>query len=908
MKRNYLYYLLVVILLLASCEKDPLAATTSIDTQEVTSIAATAAIGGGRISSDGKPTIKECGLEWCTASDFKSYIFNCASEKATLGDFSCEMTDLTDATTYYVRSYAKNNYGTIYGPIVSFTTLEIVLPTVTISEVTDITITSATVGGEVTNDGNADVTERGIVYGTNQNPTIDDNKVSSGNGLGTFTCQLTELQDGVTYHVRAYAVNSKGVAYGEEKSFNTVEIVVPTVNTSAVTDITITSATVSGEVTNDGNADVTERGIVYGTNQYPTIDDSKVSSGSGLGSFNCHLADLQDGVTYYVRAYAVNSKGIAYGEEKSFNTVEIVVPTIITSSVTGISYTSVTISGNVTSDGGASVTERGVVYSTSQNPTIDDSKVSSGSGLGLFNCHLANLQDGVTYYVRAYAVNSKGTAYGEEKSFTTKAIVVPTIITSSATNISYTSATVGGNVTDDGGASITERGIVYSTSQHPTIDDSKISSGSGLGTYTCKLTELQDGVTYYVRAYAVNSKGTAYGEEKSFNTIEIVVPTITTSSATNISYTSVTIGGNVTSDGGASVIERGIVYATSQNPTIDDSKLSNGSGLGAFSGNISELNENTTYYARAYAVNKKGIAYGEEISFATKAIVKPSITTGSAKNISSTSATVDGNVTSDGGASVTERGVVYSTNQNPTIENSIVTSGGGLGAFTCQLTELQSGVTYYARAYATNKKGTTYGNSIQFTTFEIHEYIDLGLSVKWATCNIGANQPEDVGNYFAWGETEPKVNFNLENYKWYNKTSSTLTKYCTNSEYGIVDNKRKLDLNDDAAHVNWGGNWRMPTTSELNELINKCTWTWTDRGCIVTSKINGNSIYLPLAGERQYGSTWYSGSIGFYHSSELAYGYPYPYPAGLYFILRYEKAEVQTINRAYGYPIRPVCP
>ena len=815
---------------------------------------------------------------------------------------------MQDGVTYYVRAYAINEKGTAYGDEKSFTTKAITVPTVNTSSATNISYTSAIVGGTITDDGSATVTERGVVYSTTPNPTTSNTKVSSGSGKGAFSCNLTALQESTTYYVRAYAVNEKGTAYGDEKSFTTKAITIPIITTSSATNISYTSAPVGGEILDDGGATVTERGVVYSTTPNPTTSNSKVVSDDDRERVSCNLKDLQDGTTYYVRAYAVNQKGTAYGEEKSFTTKVIPVPKVTTSSATNISYTSATVGGTVTYDDGANVTERGVVYSTTPNPTTSNSKVVSGSGKGSFTCNLSNLQDGVTYYVRAYAIYQKGTAYGEEKSFTTKAIVVPTIITSSATNISYTSATVGGNVTDDGGASITERGIVYSTSQHPTIDDSKISSGSGLGTYTCKLTELQDGVTYYVRAYAVNSKGTAYGEEKSFNTIEIVVPTITTSSATNISYTSVTIGGNVTSDGGASVIERGIVYATSQNPTIDDSKLSNGSGLGAFSGNISELNENTTYYARAYAVNKKGIAYGEEISFATKAIVKPSITTGSAKNISSTSATVDGNVTSDGGASVTERGVVYSTNQNPTIENSIVTSGGGLGAFTCQLTELQSGVTYYARAYATNKKGTTYGNSIQFTTFEIHEYIDLGLSVKWATCNIGANQPEAVGNYFAWGETEPKVNFNFENYKWYDKTSSLLTKYCTNSKYGIVDNKRKLDLNDDAAHVNWGGNWRMPTRSELNELINKCTWTWTDRGCVVTSKINGNSIYLPIAGERQYGSTWYSSSIGFYHSSELVYGYPYPHPAGLYFISGYETVEVTNINRPYGYPIRPVCP
>ena len=323
MKRNYLYSLLVVILLLASCEKDPLAATTSIDTQEVTSIAATAAIGGGRISSDGKPTIKECGIEWCTASDFKSNIFNCSAEKATLGDFSCEMTDLTDATTYYVRSYAKNNYGTIYGPTVSFTTQEMVLPTVTTSEVTDINRTSATVGGEITNDGNADVTERGIVYSTNQKPTIDNNIVTSGKGSGAFTCNIIGLNTNTTYYVRAYAVNSKGLAYGEEKSFTTTDIGVPTVTTSSATNISYTSATVGGNVIDDGGANVIERGVVYSTTSNPTISNSKVSSGIGKDAFTCNLNDLQDGTTYYVRAYAVNSKGIAYSEEESFTTKKI---------------------------------------------------------------------------------------------------------------------------------------------------------------------------------------------------------------------------------------------------------------------------------------------------------------------------------------------------------------------------------------------------------------------------------------------------------------------------------------------------------------------------------------------------------------------------------------------------------
>ena len=457
-----------------------------------------------------------------------------------------------------------------------------------------------------------------MVYSTNPNPTVENNKVICGRGKGAFTCNLTDLQDGVTYHVRAYAVNEKGIAYGEEKAFATVEIVVPTVTTASAVNISITSATVGGEVTNDGNGVVTERGVVYSTNPNPTVENNKVVCGRGKGAFSCNLNDLQEGTTYYVRAYAVNQKGTAYGEEKSFTTKAITIPTVITSSVNNISYTSAIIDGTVTDDGGATVTERGVVYSTTPNPTTSNSKVVGGSGKGSFTCNLSNLQDGVTYYVRAYAVNQKGTAYGEEKSFTTKAITIPTVITSSVNNISYTSAIIDGTVTDDGGATVTERGVVYSTIPNPTTSDSKVISGSGKGSFTCNLSNLQAVTTYYVRSYAVNQKGTAYGEEKSFTTKAITVPTVTTSSATNISVTSATVGGNVTDDGGATVTERGVVYSTTPNPTTSNSKVVSGSGKGSFTCNLSNLQEVTTYYVRAYAVNQKGTAYGEEQSFKTK--------------------------------------------------------------------------------------------------------------------------------------------------------------------------------------------------------------------------------------------------------------------------------------------------
>ena len=355
------------------------------------------------------------------------------------------------------------------------------------------------------------------------------------------------------------------------------------------------------------------------------------------------------------------------------------------------------------------------------------------------------------------------------------------------------------------------------------------------------------------------------------------------------------------------------MYSTSANPTTANSKVASGSGTGAFTCNITGLQPNTTYYVRAYAVNSKGTSYGEEVTFNTlKPIVSPTVTTSTVSQIAETTAVAGGNVTSDGGASVTERGVVYSTSANPTMANSKVASGSGTGAFTCNLTGLQPNTTYYVRAYAVNSKGTAYGDEVSFTTnekvFAIPEYVDLGLSVKWATFNVGATKPEEYGDYFAWGETEPKEVYDWSTYKWCNGSSSSLTKYCISSIYGTVDNKTTLELSDDAARANLGGNWRMPTKAEQDELRTNCTWTWTTqngvKGYKVTSKSNGNSIFLPAAGDF-YGTSLYDeGSKGYYWSSSLYDNSSYAYYLSFtsYDVSRYSN------NRFRGQSVRPVCP
>ena len=190
-----------------------------------------------------------------------------------------------------------------------------------------------------------------------------------------------------------------------------------------------------------------------------------------------------------------------------------------------------------------------------------------------------------------------------------------------------------------------------------------------------------------------------------------------------------------------------------------------------------------------------------------------------------------------------------------------------------------------------------------------HDYVDLGLSVKWATCNVGADSPEEYGDYFAWGETQPKFTYNWSTYKWCQGDYDNMIKYCTNSDYGTVDNKAQLDRSDDVARVNLGSSWRMPTYDEFMDLIEKCSWTWTTRngveGYKVTSKTNSNSIFLPAAGYREPSSLEGAGSYGYYWSSSLFAGYPL-FAEYAYF----DSSNVDWSDdcRCYGLSVRPVCP
>lgn len=261
---------------------------------------------------------------------------------------------------------------------------------------------------------------------------------------------------------------------------------------------------------------------------------------------------------------------------------------------------------------------------------------------------------------------------------------------------------------------------------------------------------------------------------------------------------------------------------------------------------------------------------------------------------------------SDGGAEFTERGLYYGTNPNPSETDNKVVLENEVGLITNVLIDLTPNTTYYVKAYATNETGTSYSEVMTFTTLENpkeYEYVDLGLpsGLKWATCNIGANSPEEYGNYYAWGEVVTKREYSSSNCPTSGLTPSQL------QAQGYIDGEGNLTAQYDAATLNWGGNWRLPTKAEMQELIDNCTWEWTTqngvKGYKITSKHNSNYIFLPAAGFRSGLSLYNAGNCGHYWSSTPSASSGV---SACYLSFCSDDPHMGDYSRYYGLLVRPV--
>ena len=682
------------------------------------------AIFNGQVTYVGDPTYTERGFVYGTVpnptiDDTKKVVSGTGT-----GTFSANITGLKEGNTYYVRAYAQNVKGVAYGKDVVVNCVA-TMPEITTNEVTNISIKNgtATFVGDVKSYGDLSCAERGFVYALTNNPTIDDTKLTvSGAELGVFRKNVSGLEEGKTYYVRAYVTNKKGTVYGNEVSCN-LTANMPEVKTLAVTNKEIAkgTATFNGTVVSLGDLGYTEKGFAYGIAHNPTIDNNKVtSSGEGTGDFFATASELEEGKTYYIRAYVTNSKGTVYGEEVEMD-YTAGMPEVKTLEVTNknIGAGTATFKGSILSLGDLGYTERGFAYGIVHNPTVGDNKVEAeGSGIGEFSATATQLEEGKTYYIRAYVTNSKGTVYGEEVEMDYTA-GMPEVKTLEVTNknIGAGTATFKGSILSLGDLGYTERGFVYATVHNPTIGDSKIKAeGSGVGEFSATATQLEEGKVYYIRAYATNSKSTVYGEEieMDYTAVMPVVKTVSIVSK-NIAEGVATFKGEVVSLGDLACIERGFVYSTANTPTVDNNKITaSGTSTGTFTATASQLQEGKTYYIRAFVTNKKGTVYGEELTMDYTAGM-PEVKTLEVtnKNIGAGTATFNGSILSLGDLGYTERGFAYATVHNPTIgDNKIKASGSGTGEFSATATQLEEGNVYYIRAYATNSKGTIYGEEV----------------------------------------------------------------------------------------------------------------------------------------------------------------------------------------------------
>jgi len=501
--------------------------------------------------------------------------------------------------------------------------------------------------------------------------------------------------------------------------------------------------------------------VAMGTTQLLSVPYALYANSSGNSNFNFpNGMNIGDTLNW-------KWNGSAWIPTSSVSTAQL--PVIATTLATNTLTPSPSSGGTITSDGGYSITSKGVCWSTSPNPTINDNSTNNGTGASNFTSILPNLLPITTYYYRAYATNSIGTGYGITYTFAT--LSKPQITTSAVSSITQTTCSSGGTISSDGGATITAKGVCWSTNPNPTIVlTTKTNDGTGTATFISSITGLLPITTYYVRVYSTNSFGTAYGQELVFTTLPIL-PTLTTIAATSITSTTASSGGTISSDGGGTITDRGIVWSSTTNPTTTTNQgiTSNGAGIGTFTSAITQLTPGTLYYVRAYATNSAGTGYGNQITFSALPLLV-TLTTTEITQLTSNSAVTGGQITANGGSTVSQRGVCWSTSTNPTIAlTTKTTDGSGSGLFSSSLTQLTPATTYYVRAYATNAVGTAYGNEISFTTLVALPTLTTidATSITSTTASSGGNITNDGGGAIIargilWGtNTNPTLTSNI---------------------------------------------------------------------------------------------------------------------------------------------------
>ena len=656
----------------------------------------------------------------------------------------------------------------------------------------------------------------------------------------------------------------------------------PSVTTLSVSDITTISSVSGGNVTNNGGEDVISRGVCWQTDLNPTVSSNKTNDGTGNGTFISNMTGLTPNTTYYVRAYAINSVGTGYGNEISFSTSSIALATLTTTEISSITPTTALSGGNITDAGGGTITARGVCWNTSSNPTIANSLTNDGTGSGSFTSNLINLLPATTYYVKAYATNSGGTAYANnEVTFTTSCLapsspVVGTItqptcavatgsvaLSGLPSNGTWTlTRTPGGTTTSGTGTSATISGLAAGTYTFTVTDASGcVSTASANVVINTPLASpsapLAGTITQPTCAVATGSvtlsglpaSGTWTLTRTPGGTINSGTGTSTTISgltAGTYIFTVTDASGCVSAASGNVVINTppvtpsAPVVGTITQPTcavLTGSVVLSGlpstgtwtltrapggttyTGTGA-SRTVTGLPSGTTYTFTV--TNSSGCVSAASGNVAIGVPTPPSAITNAATSITATTVTLNGSVNANGSSTIVtfEYGLTTGYGSTITATQSPV-AGTSNTAVSATVTGLAANSIYYYRVKAVNCGGTTNGGQESFTTLRLPVYVSSAIEdATPAVLEITFNQTLAI----IWPEISAfgvKVNSNIR----------------TVSTYSFSGAKVKLNLvspvsNGDIVTVSY----TKPSTTPLQNESGEQVSSFSDR--TVTNRVN----------------------------------------------------------------------
>lgn len=502
----------------------------------------------------------------------------------------------------------------------------------------------------------------------------------------------------------------------------------PEVNTGEATDITYTSATLSGTIKQNVNSAVQSAGILVAENESMEAATEIHAPSGNYASFTLNADNLEPGRTYYYCAYASSGYSEVRGDVESFATRAGQPPVLEGMEIVSHDEKSMIVRATVTDEGGSTLGLCGFRYMEATDNEDILHLQGTVTTAQVVNSMLADtitsLMPNTEYIVCAYASNGTGIGYSDILHVMTDEATVPVVSAITPLDSTVVSILVQASVVDAGKSALTDIGFCWSTeTPQPTTSHFNQSVKDQLGneTFSWDITNLSADATYYIRAYAVNSQGTGYGDTKVFTTTSSA-PVVDKVTATDIQFTSVVAGAKILSHGGLDITQKGFYYsATNENPGPGDTQvIATNAETDSIAAIIEGLASHTTYYIRAYATNSKGTSVGEVTTFTTADDrTVPEVVTNDVTNIGSLTATFSGTVVSDGNTLVTNKGFVYSTDSDPVVNDGIWHSiETDETTFTLDVKDLRSSTTYYICAYAENEIGVSYGEVKSFTTTE----------------------------------------------------------------------------------------------------------------------------------------------------------------------------------------------